>query len=88
MIVVVSDSDVMSLLSETPSCWRYATSREGTSASHFPIAVDDSTSVTKYPSPTITATRQAAGTRSQARSRAIDLRRCELTLSNTRAAAN
>src|SRR6478609_11872590 len=79
MIVGVSDSDVMSLLSETPSCWRYATSREGTPASQFPIAVDGSTSVTKYPSPTIIATTQAAATRSHARCRAIDLRLCELT---------
>src|SRR6476646_10612607 len=86
-IVGVSDSDVMSLLSETPSCWRYATSREGTSASHLPIAVDGSTSVTRYPSPTITATRQAAATRSQATSRAIDLQLSELTPPNTRTAA-
>ena len=47
MIVGVADSMVMSLLSETPSCWRYSTSRLGTSASHFPIAMDGSTSVTR-----------------------------------------
>ena len=40
IMVGVSDSVVMSLLSEMPSCWRYSTSRLGTSASHFPSAVD------------------------------------------------
>src|SRR6476469_6427494 len=87
-IVRVSDSEVMSLLSETPVCSRYSTSRRGTSVSHVPIAVDGRTSVTRYPSPTITATRHMAGTRSHATSRAIDLRLCELTLWYTRAVVN
>ena len=46
-MVGVADSVVMILLSEMPSCWRYSTSRLGTSASHLPIAVDGSTSVTR-----------------------------------------
>ena len=39
IMVSVSDSVVIILLSETPSCWRYSTSRAGTSASHLPNAV-------------------------------------------------
>ncbi len=55
IMVSVSDSVVMSLLSEMPSCWRYSTSRPGTSASHLPSAVEGSTSVRRKPNPTINA---------------------------------
>src|SRR6476659_8051112 len=68
-IVGVADSMVTIRLPETPACWRYSASRLGTSASHFAIAVDGSTSVTRYPDATMKTTRQAAGTRSHRTSR-------------------
>ena len=71
VIVVVSDSIVMILLSETPSCWRYSTSRRGTSASHWPSEEDGRTSVTRYPNATISTTRQTAGTSSHRTSRTM-----------------
>src|SRR6476469_4989201 len=68
-MVGVADSMVMALLSDSSSGLRYPTSRPGMLASHVPNAVDGNTWVIRYPSATMKATRQAAGTTSAPTSR-------------------